>query len=86
MRQNYRGHEIDVRRERSLGGDVLLYYTIVRVSDQYVPVESFTTGSDTVRDYVRYMKKRIDAELASDDPWGERREREWVTALGGLTT
>lgn len=72
MKQTYRGYEIDVRRERSLGGDILLYFSVFRQSDGYEGTSGFTTGSDTVRDYVRYMRERIDAELASEDPWGER--------------
>lgn len=76
MQQICRGHEIDVRRERSLGGDVLLYFSVFRASDGYECTSGFTTGDDTVRDYVRYMRERIDKELASDDPWGERYERE----------
>lgn len=71
-REVYRGHEIDVRRERSLGGDVLLYYSVFRESDGYECASGFTTGDDTVSDYVRYMRERIDAELADGDPWGER--------------
>ena len=72
MKQIYRGHEIDVRRERSLGGDVLLYFSVFRVSDGYECESNFTTGGETVRQYVRYMRERIDAELAADDPWGEK--------------
>lgn len=68
----YRGHEITVSRERSLGGDLLLYYNVYRESDGYECVCDFTSGDDTVSAYVRYMRERIDAELASDDPWGEK--------------
>ena len=72
MHRVYRGHAIDVRRERSLGGDVLLYFSVFREADGYECASGFTTGSDTERDYVRYMRERIDAEMASDDPWGEK--------------
>jgi len=71
VKQVYRGHEIDVRRERSLGGDMLLYFSIYRESDGYECECDFTTGDDTVRDYMRYMRERIDAELATEDPWLE---------------
>lgn len=84
MKRTYRGHEIDVRRERSLGGDVLLYYSVFREGDGYECTSGFTTGSDTVRDYVGYMKKWIEAELARDDPWMERAERERIAGHGGL--
>lgn len=71
MKTIYKGHEIDVHRSPSMGGEELLYFSIFRISDGYECLSSFTTGSDTVRDYVRYMKERIDAELADADPWGE---------------
>jgi hypothetical protein len=71
MKTIYKGHEIDVRRERSMGGDELLYYSVFRLSDGYECVSSFTTGGDTVKEYIGYMKERIDAELADPDPWCE---------------
>lgn len=71
MRKIYRGHEIDVRHERSLGGDMLLYISIFRVSDGYCCEDTFSTGDDTIPEMMRYMRERIDAELASDDPWLE---------------
>lgn len=74
MKTSYRGYEINVSRERAMGGWDNLYYSIYRESDQREMVSNFTTGSDTVRDYVRYMKERIDAEHAEADPWGEAAE------------
>lgn len=75
MRKVYRGHEIDVRRERSLGGDLLLYISIIRASDGYCCEETFSTGEDKISDMMRYMCERVDAELASDDPWLESEDR-----------
>lgn len=71
MKIIYRGYEIDVRRERSMGGRSMLYYSIYRISDGYECVAGCTTDSSTVREYVRFMKERIDNELAEADPWGE---------------
>lgn len=71
MRKIYRGHEINVRRERSLGGDMLLYISIFRIHDDYCCEDTFSTGDDTIPEMMRYMQERIDAELASDDPWLE---------------
>lgn len=76
MKVIYRGHEIDVHRAKCLGGWPMLYFSVFRVSDGYECLTSFTEGADTVRDYVGYMKERIDAELATDDPWGERKDAE----------
>jgi len=72
MKASYRGYDIDVHRERSMGGDVLLYYSIFRQSDGYEATSGFSTGSDTVREFIGYMKERVDAELAEADPWDEK--------------
>jgi hypothetical protein len=73
MKASYRGYDIDVHRERSMGGDVLLYYSIFRQSDGYEATSGFSTGNDTVRDFIGMMKERVDNELAEDDPWEEMR-------------
>ena len=72
MKVEYKGHEIDVWRERCLGGWPLLYYSIFRMSDGYECTSGFTEDTSPVRTYVGYMKKRIDAEIAEADPWGEK--------------
>lgn len=71
MQVKHRGHTITVYRERCMGGWDMLYYSVFRDADRYECVSSFTEDESPVRTYVRYMKERIDAELASDDPWGE---------------
>jgi hypothetical protein len=75
MKAHHRGYEINVTREKCLGGWSMLYYSILRESDGWVVVESFEDSGHTVRELVRYMKERIDAELAEDDPWMEQTER-----------
>lgn len=72
MKTVYRGYEIDVRRSRCMGGWPMLYYSIFRVSDGYECTSGFTEDTSPVRTYVGYMKERVDAELAEDDPWGEK--------------
>lgn len=68
MIAKYMGFEINVTRERALGGWYnLLYILVVRESDGLVMVDTFSEGADTVRDMVGYMKNRIDAEL--EDGW-----------------
>lgn len=64
MKKSYRGHEIEVTREPSMMGDKMLFWSIIRESDGYA-------GSDTVRDFVGYLKEQVDAELAEKDPWAE---------------
>ena len=74
MKTIYRGHEIKVTRERSMGGDDLLYYSIFRESDGYECTSGFTYDESPVHTYLQYMKERVDAELAEDDPWMEKAE------------
>lgn len=74
MKATYRGYEISVTREKCLGGWSMIYYSIVRSEDGYVPVESFEDSGHTVREVVGHMKERIDNELAEDDPWMESEE------------
>lgn len=72
MKTNYRGYEIEVKREKCLGGWPMLYVSIFRIDDGY-EAESFCTEDETpVREYIKYMKGRVDNELAEDDPWGEK--------------
>lgn len=71
MKLVYKGHEIDVHREKCLGGYTLLYYSIFRVSDGYECLSSFEDSAEKVRDMVGYLKERVDAELAEEDPWNE---------------
>ena len=73
MKTVYRGHEIDVHRDRCLGCWDMLYFSITRVSDGYeCECEfSFEYSAEKVRDKVKQLKERIDNELAEEDPWGE---------------
>jgi hypothetical protein len=74
MKAIYRGYEIDVRRERSLGAGILLYYTVVRESDGFICVDGFE-GSDTpVREMIKYLKVDIDDSFLVDDYWNENEE------------
>lgn len=70
MKVVYRGHEIDVKRERCAGGWPLLYYSIVRVLDGRECTSGFSADDSPVLEYISYMKERVDAELAEADPCG----------------
>lgn len=72
MKTVYKGYEIDVHRDRCMGGWSMLYYSIFRLSDGYECTSGCTEDTSPVRVYVGYMKDRIDAELADSDPWGEQ--------------
>ena len=71
MQTIYRGHEINLSRERCMGGWDMLYYSIYRQSDGYECASGFTEDESPLRTYMKYMKERVDAELADADPWGE---------------
>lgn len=63
MKVTYRGHDIDAHRAKSLGGDVLLYYSIFRVSDGYEVSSGFSYGEDKILDFIGYMKQKVDAMI-----------------------
>lgn len=67
----YRGHEVRASREMSLGGDMLLYYSVIRESDGYICIEAFEGGDDTEHNMVAMLCKDVDAALATSDPWDE---------------
>jgi hypothetical protein len=67
MKTIYRGHEIDVKRERCLAGYALLYYSVFRVGDWYEVTSGYEDSAETVRDMVGHMKARVDAEIADGE-------------------
>lgn len=77
MKVNYRGFEIDAHREKCMAGYPLLYFYVMRKSDGFFVEDAFTEGSDTVRDYIGYMKDRVDGFIA--DPKEEVLESNWDT-------
>ena len=76
MKLQYRGFTLEAHRERSMGGDVLLYYSIFRDSDSYECASGYTFDESPIRVYLNHMKERVDAELESDNPWDENDELE----------
>ena len=73
MKSIYRGHEIEVTRDRCLGGWQQMYYSIFRVSDGYECLSGFEDSAETVRDKMKQLKERVDAELKEADPWEEQK-------------
>ena len=60
MVKMYRGYEIEVRRERCMGGWDLIYYSATRISDGWVRIDSFTDSSDTLATMVKCVKEQLD--------------------------
>lgn len=72
MAVEYKGHELKAWREDCLGGWELLYFTVQRNSDGYECVCSFEDSTETLADKIDQLKQRVDAELKTFDPWGEK--------------
>ena len=75
MKIKYKGYEVEAKREKSLGGGVLLYFNIFRKSDGYECLSSFEDSTETVRYKIKELKECIDHEHAEDDPWGELEQK-----------
>ena len=71
MKVSYRGHVIIAEREPSMTGYEMLFYSIFRESDWYECVSNCEDSAETEEAMVAYLKKRVDSELASADPWCE---------------
>lgn len=74
MKATYKGHEIEVTREKCLGGWSQIYFSVFR--DGRECTSGFTSDESPVREYMGYMKDRVDAELALAKPWGKTPEAE----------
>lgn len=64
MKTNYRGHTIVAERDVSMMGEDMIYFYIVRDSDKFIVEDSMTYGEGTtVREVVKGLKERVDAEI-----------------------
>lgn len=64
---NYRGHTIAASREPCQAGHSLLYFTIVRNSDLFIVVDSFTEEDSSPAKYVNLLTERVDTEIAEEE-------------------
>jgi hypothetical protein len=71
MKVFYKGYEITVTKDKCLGGWTQTDYSVFRTADGYECTSGFEDTSDSVRDVIKSLKERVDAELKSCDPWGE---------------
>ncbi|WP_428743200.1 hypothetical protein [Tenacibaculum sp.] len=67
----YKGHTIEVEKEKCLGGWSQVYYSVIRNSDSLECICDFTSGSEKIKTVVNMLKDRIDEELKEKLPWGE---------------
>lgn len=72
MIAKYRGYEITVDRDKTQAGWDAMFLCVVRLSDRRICLEEPYYGSESVREMVGCMKRRIDNEHATDDPWLEK--------------
>ena len=66
MKVEYKGFEVDAHREKSMGGETLLYYSVFRIGDGYEVTSGFSYGTDPVRTFIGFLKGTVDDFL--EDP------------------
>ena len=59
MKIEYRGFELEVKKERSLGGDYPLYITAYRLKDDYEYISSYEYSEEKVKDRMDSLKNNI---------------------------
>ncbi len=74
MKIEYKGYEIEAKREKSITGEPLLFSGVYRICDGYECMCCYENSSETIRDSIKYLKERIDEEHLTDDPWEEKEE------------
>jgi hypothetical protein len=70
MKINYKDFEINCTREKSLGGENLLYYQIYD-KDGVEVVGSFTTDASSVRVYANSLKEVVDDIIENPNEYYE---------------
>jgi hypothetical protein len=58
MKTIYRGCEIEVTREKCLGGWQMLYFSIF--DDGFEVTSGYSESEDTVRDFIKDLKRIVD--------------------------
>lgn len=71
MKLTYKGHDIEVTREKCNGGWMQTHYSVFRLSNGMECITDFSDGSDSINEWVRILKERIDSEIASGNPWDQ---------------
>jgi hypothetical protein len=58
MKTTYKGCEIEATRDKCLGGEDMLFFSIF--DDGFEVTSGFSETSDTIRDFVNGLKKVVD--------------------------
>ena len=69
MKLKYKGFEIEVTREKSITKYILLFYSIMRISDGWEFVSGSRDSDETVRELVSEMKEYVDEYLEDPKKW-----------------
>lgn len=65
MKVKYKGFEIEVKREKTLGGWEQVYYTSKRLSDGWYLTDSFSDDEDALETHIQCLKEEVDDFLAN---------------------
>lgn len=60
MKVEYRGFNLEAKREKCVAGYPLVYFSVVRISDKRIMADSFADTADSVRTIIRCLKNRAD--------------------------
>lgn len=71
MKVNYKGFEIEVKRENCMAGYPLVYFSIFRISDGWEIANGFYDTADTVREVIKDMKVQVDDYLENPSDYEE---------------
>jgi hypothetical protein len=71
LKVDYKGFEISVERERSLGGWDSTYYSVMEKETGYFLKDSFSDSTDTVREWIKDLKKVVDRYIENPEEWEE---------------
>lgn len=66
--KNYKGFEIEICREKSITGIELLFYSIFRNKDGFEVDNGFSYSDETVREYIKQLKKDVDQFIKEGQP------------------
>lgn len=63
MKAQYKGFDIDVNRQKSVGGYTMLYYSVFRKDDLWELTSGCSEFEDNIKEVMKDMKKLVDDYL-----------------------